>query len=111
MQPNGGGGHHDSLHLYIHLDQPVMALLQAILNQGSEILATLDDESAAVSAEGDVVTSVVALLDGLSAQLAAAIAAADPAAIQAVVDSINAQKQQLADAVVANTPAAPAAPA
>ncbi len=65
--------------------------------------ASLDDLKAAVAAEKTVVDGVVVLLNDLSAQLAAAIASGDPAAVQEVLDAINANKQELADAVVANT--------
>jgi hypothetical protein len=53
------------------------------------------------------------MIADLKSQLAAAIAANDPAAIQAVADSlsalstkVDADKQKLADAATANTPAA-----
>ena len=71
-------------------------------------MATLDDVVTAVADEGTVVDSVVTLLTDLKAKLDAAIATGDPVKIQAVVDAIAAQKQKLADAVVANTPAVPA---
>lgn len=75
---------------------------------------------AAVAAEDTVIDSAVALINGfagtitdLKTQLAAAIAANDPAAIQAVVDAmtataadITAKSASLAAAVTANTPAA-----
>lgn len=74
----------------------------------------------AVADEDTVIDSAVVLIEGfgstladIKAQLAAAIAANDPAAIQAVADSltntiadVTAKKQQLADAITANTPAA-----
>lgn len=94
------------IHLHITLDSQIIGLLQQILVKEREIMASIQDVADAVSAESTVVDSVVTLLDQLSAQLAAAIAANDPAAIQAVLDQVNAEKQTLADAVVANTPAA-----
>lgn len=51
-----------------------------------------------------VVASAVALLDGLSQALRDA--SADPAAVVAIADSIDAQKDALAAAVAQNTPAA-----
>ena len=80
----------------------------------------MDALATKVTAEETVIDSVVTLLNGLAAmiadlkaQLAAAIAANDPAAIQAVADSlaalgtkVDADKQKLADAATANTPAA-----
>ncbi len=71
-------------------------------------MATLDDVVAAVAAESTVVDSAVTLLTSLKAALDAAIASGDPTKIQAVSDSIGAQTKTLADAVAANTPAAPA---
>jgi hypothetical protein len=76
--------------------------------------------TAAVAAEDTVIDSAVVLIKGFGAkltdletQLAAAIAANDPAAIQAVADSLTAtnadltaKTQALADAVAAGTPAA-----
>lgn len=84
-------------------------LLQQLLNQEGKDMATLADLKAAVEAQTTVDSSVVTLLQGLSSQLAAAIAANDPAAIQAVLDGINANTKTLSDAVAANTPAAPKA--
>ena len=72
------------------------------------LMADLNTVKDAVTAQTTVVGSVVTLLEGLSAQLAAAVAANDPVAMQAVADSISANTKVLADAVAANTPAAPA---
>ena len=58
----------------------------------------------AVTNETTVEQSAIVLLQGLSAQLASL--KNDPAAIQALADQINKNAQALADAVVANTPAA-----
>lgn len=68
---------------------------------------TLDDVLAEVQAEKTVVDSAVVLIGGLSDQLKAA--GGDPAKIQAVIDAIDANKAELAAAVQAGTPAAPAA--
>ena len=70
-------------------------------------MATIDDIKTAVANETTVEGSVVALLQQLSSALAAAIASNDPVAMQAVVDSINANAKALSDAVTANTPATP----
>lgn len=71
------------------------------------IMATIADVDAAVSAESDVVNSAVTLLDQLKQMLQDALNSGDPAAVQAVLDKIAASKQNLADAVARNTPAAP----
>ncbi len=80
---------------------------QVISTQG-EIMATIVDVQSSVAAETDVVNGAVVLLGSLSQMLKDALAAGGtPAMIQAVVDAIDANKTALADAVAANTPAAP----
>lgn len=69
---------------------------------------TLADLQADVIAEATVNQSAITLLQGLKAQLDAAIASGDPAQIQAISDSLEANTAALAAAVTANTPAAPA---
>ena len=71
---------------------------------------TLQDLVADVQSLKTVDDSVVALLNGLSQQLKDAIAANDPAAIQAVADAIEGETARLATAVAANTPGAPLGP-
>lgn len=69
-------------------------------------MATLDDIAAKVKAEGDVVDSAIALIQGLKDKLDAAIASgADPSQLQALSDAIGAQTSKLAGAVAATTPA------
>jgi len=75
-----------------------------------KLMATVADLVAKVSELTTVEQSAEALLDGLSQQLKDAVAANDPAAIQGVIDSLDAGKSQLAAAVTRNTPAAPPAP-
>ena len=70
-------------------------------------MANLQDIQQAVTDEKSVEDSVLALLNNVEQQLKDAIAANDPAAMQAIVDQIAANKQAMADAVAANTPAAP----
>lgn len=57
-----------------------------------------------VEETGTVIGSGIALLNGLSAQIAAM--KNDPVKIQQLADSLQATKQALADAIVANTPSA-----
>jgi hypothetical protein len=85
----------------------IEAKLDLLIATETKTMATLADIAAAVTAQTTVVGSVVTLLQQLSAELKAAIAnSADPAALQALVDSINANATTLANAVTANTPAA-----
>lgn len=64
----------------------------------------LDTVVTDVAAEDTVIDSAITLLNGLSAALQAA--GTDPAKLAALDADINARKQALAAAVVANTPAA-----
>ncbi len=70
--------------------------------------ATLDTLLADVTDEKTVVASVVTLLNNLTALLAGA--GTDPAKLQAIQDLVDANKAQLAAAVVANTPTPPTPP-
>jgi len=69
-------------------------------------MATLADLQAVVAKQTTVDDSVIALLQGIKAKLDAAIAANDPAALQALSDSLTSEQTKLTDAVSANTPAA-----
>jgi len=71
--------------------------------------AQMDALITAVSRNNTVVESAITLLDGLKTALDQAIASGDPAAIQAVSDSLTAESDKLAAAVAANTPGAPTA--
>jgi DNA-binding FadR family transcriptional regulator len=71
---------------------------------------TIQELRDSVAAQRTIITSAVALLKGLHDQLAAAIAANDPAAIQAVADDLKANTDSLASAVTENTPAVPPTP-
>ena len=91
------------------IDSKLAAISQQlgiVQSQEAATMATIQDVQAEVTSQTDVVNSVVTLLNGLKAQLHAAIASGDPTAIQAVADGIAANTQALSDAAVANTPAA-----
>lgn len=83
--------------------------LNYLIHQGIKLMATIQDVQTAVAAQTTVDTSVVTLLQNITAQLQAAQASGDPAALDAVVASIQANTQVLSNAVTANTPVAPAA--
>jgi hypothetical protein len=91
----------------------VIALQIVSLIQQRRIMSTTGslpqdvlDLQAAVGQETTVEQSAIALLQGLSAQLTAALASGNPvAAVEAVVTSMNTNQTALAAAVVANTPA------
>ncbi len=67
----------------------------------------MDDLTTEVTNNTSVEKSALALIQGFAAQLAAA--GSDPAKLKALRDSLKANDDELAAAVVANTPAAPAA--
>jgi hypothetical protein len=75
------------------------------LLKGAAIMATdLSAIQTAVSNETTVEQSAILLLQKLAAEIKAS--AADPAAVKALADQINANATALAAAVTANTPAA-----
>ncbi len=69
-------------------------------------MATIADLQNEVTALTTVEESAAALLDGLAQQLKDAVAQNDPAAIQKVIDDLDAGKANLAAAVTRNTPQA-----
>jgi hypothetical protein len=101
------------IHLIHHFDEATVEQLcrierklDLILDNQEYIMATMEDLKASVQKNTDAEASVIALLKGISQQLKDAQAANDPAAIQAVIDQIDANTAAAAAAVVANTPAA-----
>lgn len=91
------------------LDQ-ILQLLQQVITKENILMATLDQTLADVQAETTVVEGLATLTGSLKAQLDAVLAGQLTPAQQAQVDAIFAQveanKQKLADAITANTPAA-----
>ncbi len=85
----------------------IIDLLREQRHREIKIMATIDDVQAAVAAETTEIGSVVTLLGQLHDMVLAA--GTDPAKLQAALDSINANKDALAAAVLANTPSAPVA--
>ena len=90
-------------HLSLKADE-ITRLLHLVLKKETLIMADLTSLTAQVKTNTDVEQSAIVLIQGIAAQLAAA--KTDPAAIQALSDSLNASAASLADAVTANTPAA-----
>lgn len=83
----------------------IISSLGELHRKVNQIMATLADVQAAVTAEDTVIDSAVALIQGLAAQVAAL--APNQAAIDALAADIQAKSAALADAVAANTPATP----
>jgi predicted benzoate:H+ symporter BenE len=115
------------IHHHYHFDNPLALAalerierkLQTIQQQEMKAMAQLDDQIAALTADVENLKTVdaaaVALISGFSAQLAAAVTAAQaagatPAQLQSLTDldtAIKANTADLAAAVTLNTPAAP----
>ena len=102
-----------NINLHIKPDHEVRARLDEILDQlglivsnQENIMTIMDDLKASVQRNTDAESSVITLLQGISQQLKDALAANDPAAIQAVITQLDANTAAAAAAVVANTPAA-----
>ena len=71
-------------------------------------MASLDQTLSAVQAESTVDDSIIALLNGLAAQIAAGgLSAADQAKVDAIFAAAQANSTKVSAAVTANTPAAP----
>lgn len=100
----------------------ILERLEIVQGKEDEIMASIDDLKANVAtlisdvaAEGTVIASAVAAIKGLtdqmavlSQELADAIAANDPVAIQAAADAIAGQNQAIIDQTAALAAAIPA---
>lgn len=81
--------------------------LSILLAKVNQIMTILDDLKGQVARNTTVTQSAVTLLQGLKQKLDDAIASGDPAQLQALSDQLGKDDQALADAITANTPAAP----
>ncbi len=73
----------------------------------ANISANLQALETQIAQNVSVESSAVTLIQGIAAQLSAALANSDDAALPALVNQLNASATSLAAAVAANTPAAP----
>jgi len=80
--------------------------LYVIIQNQEKIMATLADLTAAVARNTDAENAALEYLKGISQQLKDAQAANDPAALDAVIASIDANTAKAAAAIVQGTPAA-----
>lgn len=85
----------------------IAEILTAVNLLGNTMANELETLQASVTASGDATDSAVILLTGLKAALDAAIASGNPAALQALSDSLGTNTAELAAAILANTPAIP----
>jgi hypothetical protein len=84
--------------------QAIMWMLARISNMEAKEMAKIDDVANAVQQESAVDDSAIALLQNLTQMIRDA--GTDPAKLDQVLSSIDANRQRLADAVAANTPGA-----
>ncbi|MEA2833669.1 MAG: hypothetical protein QOG66_1871 [Methylobacteriaceae bacterium] len=82
----------------------IIQLLRTSINKEIMMSQATDNLAAAVQHETSVVSSVTTLISGLASQIKQT--STDPQ-VQALADQINANSDTLANAVTANTPAAP----
>ena len=85
----------------------ILNIVQGLKNQGVTIMADLTALTAQVTQNTSVEESAVTLINGLAAQITAA--GTDPVALAALAAQLNTSATDLAKAIAANTPAAPAA--
>lgn len=85
------------------LNRNIIKSQQQQQHNQEEAMATLEELQAEVSENTDVTGSAVSLINGLAQQLRDAIAANDPAALQALADQLDANSNALAAAIGANT--------
>jgi len=95
------------------LARQIRALEVAVVMGGRTMALSLEALEAEVARNTSVDGSAIVLIQGLVAKIEELIAASgntvDPAALQALVDSLKGSSDGLAAAVAANTPAAPPA--
>jgi hypothetical protein len=87
--------------------QQILAALAAVQGEMQMAAIGLDVLANQVKANTDAEASAITLLNQLSDLIRSA--AADPAKVQALADSLKSSADSLAAAIVANTPAAPPA--
>lgn len=82
---------------------PISELFLEIKKELVRMSTELDDLTAKVAANTDVIESAITLIQGIKAKLDAA--GTDPVALKNLSNSLASEDQKLADAVAANTPA------
>jgi hypothetical protein len=90
------------------LDQ-IISLLNRVIVKERQIMSTLDDLVTATAAQKTVLDSLVVFIKGLKDQIingVTGLTAAQQAQLDKVFTDLNANTQEVADAMVENTPAA-----
>ena len=90
------------VHLFVHNESTdrVNQALEQLLTQGDAMSAALDKITAEVTETKGIIQSAVALIEGLAQQIRDM--KDDPAALDALADSLDTDSKALADAVAAN---------
>ena len=96
---------HQKLDLIIQQNNALLRRTNTIVDQQRNEMVNLDALKAQLEAETNAVTAAVNLITTLAAEISAA--SGDQAAIDALAAQFATQAQTLAEAVAANTPAAP----
>jgi len=92
------------------IEQKLDLLIRNIEAMSTTISANLQALETQIAQNTSVEGSAVTLIQGLAAQLQAALASGDDAALPALTQQLNASATALAAAIAANTPAAPSTP-
>lgn len=96
-----------TIHIYITLPNApgsVDTILGAINNGASTMSEALDRLKAEVTENNDAIQSAIASITGMAQTIRDL--KDDPAALEELADSLDAQSRQLVEAIVANTPTA-----
>ena len=80
--------------------------LDLIIYNQEKLMANIQELQAAVARNTEAEDSVIVLLNGISQQLKDAQASGNPVELDKVIAQLDANRDKLAAAVVANTPAA-----
>lgn len=88
--------------------EQAMQIINPIGDKLNKMAISVDDLVTKVTAQGTVIGGAVTLLQNLSQMVKDA--GTDPVKLQAISDALDSQDKQLADAVVANTPASTTPP-
>ena len=84
--------------------EKIFEKLHFLQSKIEKIMTDLTELTASVTKNSEVIDSAIVLIKGIKEKLDQA--GTDPVALKALSDSLGAKDQELADAVVANTPTA-----
>lgn len=96
---------HEVLEKLVAIDRRLERIENLLVQQGVTLMPLIDDITQSVATNTTLDGSIIQLLSNISAQLAAA--GTDQGKLAALKTQIDANNQAIADAIKANTPAAP----